>query len=121
VTPRLADRVSRAGEAARDHARAHPGPLGADDLPWAVVRAWDTDVRCHVERDPRLEDGRDRVLIAAVTFAEAAHHDGPDRAEPARARLLMAIDELERVTLLLGRANHRAAQAGYGEAGQPIA
>ncbi|WP_407519651.1 hypothetical protein, partial [Methylobacterium oryzisoli] len=108
-------------EAARGHARAHPGPLGADDLPWAVVRAWDADVRGHVERDPRLEDGRDRVLIAAVNFAEAALHDGPDRAEPARERLLAAIDDLERLTLRFGRANHRAAQAGYGEAGQPIA
>lgn len=118
---KLADLVGRAAEAARAHVRDHPASLGPDDLPWAVVQAWDADVRGHVARDPRLEDGRDRVLIAAVDFAEAAHHDGPDRAEPARGRLLAAIDDLERLTLRLGRVNHRAAQLGYGEVGQPVA
>ena len=79
-----------------------------------VVKRFDEDVRGHVERDPRIEDERDRVLIAAVTLAETAS----DEVEPPeRERLVKAINDLEWVTLSRGIANRAAAVLGYGEAG----
>ncbi|WP_288586632.1 hypothetical protein [uncultured Methylobacterium sp.] len=121
--------VREAAAGARAIARAYPEGCSAEALPWAVVKRFDEDVRGHVERDPRIEDGRDRVLIAAVTLAEAApgkassdkassDKDAPDEADaPAREALVKAINDLEWVTVSRGIANRAAAALGYGEAG----
>ncbi|SEO52037.1 hypothetical protein SAMN04487843_10231 [Methylobacterium sp. ap11] len=111
--------VREAAAGARAIARAYPEGCSAEALPWAVVKRFDEDVRGHVERDPRIEDGRDRVLIAAVTLAEAAFGKAaPDEADaPAREALVKAINDLEWVTVSRGIANRAAAALGYGEAG----
>ncbi|ACL61515.1 hypothetical protein [Methylobacterium nodulans] len=117
---KLVSLIRRAAASARSRAHAHPGVLQPDELPWAVIRAWDEDVRGHVERDPRIEDARDRVLITAVDFAETPPETEPERVGPARDRLLDAIDGLERTTLRCGIVNRKAAALGYGEAGQRL-
>ncbi|MFE1602382.1 hypothetical protein [Methylobacterium sp. ID0610] len=117
---KLTSLIREAAAAARERAVTHPGVLEPDALPWAVIRAWDADVRGHVERDPRIEDARDRVLTTAVDFAETPPDTEPERVGPARDRLLAAIDDLERTTLRLGIVNRRAAALGYGEAGRRL-
>lgn len=126
----LADLVRQAAHDARDRAAAFSGGAGRDDLPWAVTRAFDAWVRGHVERDPRIEDERDRVLIAAVNLAEArpqrsaeddsADEDAPDDVRAFLRALIEAIDGLEWVTLSQGIVNRRAAAARLGVAGRRV-
>lgn len=94
MTPGLDDRISRAAESAREHARAFPGAVHKDELPWVVIAAFDKDVRGSLARDPRIEDERDRVLITAVQLAEMPA-DEADETDLARERLIAAIDGLE--------------------------
>ncbi|KMO40619.1 hypothetical protein VQ03_13970 [Methylobacterium tarhaniae] len=114
MVAKLVELVREAAAEARLVARSYPSGCSADALPWAVIKRFDDDVRGRVERDPRIEDGRDQVLIAAVTLAEAAPDE--DRA-PERERLVKAINDLEWVTVSRGIANRAAAALGYGEAG----
>ena len=86
-----------------------------------VKARYEADVRGHLERDPRIEDERDRVLIAAVNFAETPPDDEPEAVEPARSALVAAIDYLEEATLRFGIVNREGARLGYGEAGQRVA
>lgn len=117
----LAQTVRRAAAAARRRAAAFPASVSGDDLPWAVIEAFDADVRGHVERDRRIEGERDRVLIAAVGLAEARAEDGPDAVEAARTGLIDAIDYLEQAVLRFGVVNSVAARHGLGAAGRPVA
>lgn len=117
----LADHLVRATDQGRSRARGFPGRIGRDALPFAVLEAFDADVRGHVERDGRIEDARDRVLIAAVKLAETPPEEGDDVVERARAGLIDALDDLEQVVLRLGVVNRRAAKAGLGAAGGPVA
>ncbi len=80
----LADLVARAATTARRHAQRFPGVLAKDRLPWAVIEAYDADVRGHLERDPRIEDERDRVLIAAVKLAGRRRSTRKTRSTPPR-------------------------------------
>ena len=121
MTTTLARHVAEAAAEGRRRARSHPGAIARDDLPFAVTAAFDADVRGHVERDRRIEDERDRVLIAAVTFADARPDDGPGAVDRARARLIDAIDYLEQAVLRFGIVNARAARLGLGAAGEPVA
>jgi hypothetical protein len=105
---------------ARRRAMAFPGSVSGDALPWAVVEAFDAEIRGHVERDRRIEEERDRVLIAAVGLAETRPEDGPAAIEAARAHLHDAIDYLEQAVLRFGIVNRRGAQRGLGEAGQRV-
>ncbi|KMO19633.1 hypothetical protein QR79_19505 [Methylobacterium indicum] len=114
MAAKLVALVREAAAGARAIARAYPEGCSAAALPWAVVERFDADVRGHVERDPRIEDGRDQVLIAAVTLAEAGVEEED---VPERERLVKAINDLEWVTLSRGIANRAAAALGYGEAG----
>ena len=107
----LADRVGDAANRARRHARTFAGPIGKDALPWAVIEAFDADIRGNVERDRRIEEERDRVLIAAVVLAETP----PEEAEAvasARRRLVDAIDYLEQAVLRFGIVNRQGAKLG---------
>lgn len=115
---KLADAVRQAAADARRAAHGFSEGKDGDALPWAVTAAFDALVRGHVERDPRIEDGRDGVLIAAVGLAEARPEEDAD--EAALDGLLHAIDGLERTTLAHGVVNRRAAAAGLGTAGQRI-
>lgn len=117
----LADHLARAADQGRSRARGFPGRIGRDALPFSVLEAFDTDVRGHVERDRRIEDERDRVLIAAVKLAETPPEEGEQSVEEARAGLLDALDDLEQAVLRLGIVNRRAAKAGLGTAGGPVA
>jgi len=72
----LADHVRAAAAAARRHALAFRAPVDKDALPWSVIEAFDAKVRGHVERDRRIEEERDRVLIAAVNLAETPGEEG---------------------------------------------
>jgi len=123
VTPAatLADRVRAAIAEGRRVASAHSGPASGDALPWTTIAAFDADVRGHVERDRRIEDERDRVLIAAVTLGQTRAEDGPDRIAEARRQLVDALDYLEQAVLRFGLVNRVAARLGYGEAGDPVA
>ncbi len=116
----LADHLARATDQGRRRARAFPGRIGRDALPFAVLEAFDADIRGHVERDRRIEDERDRVLIAAVTLAETPPEAGDEAVERARAGLVDALDYLEQAVLRLGIVNRRAAKAGLGAAGAPV-
>ncbi|TNC15744.1 hypothetical protein FF100_00245 [Methylobacterium terricola] len=109
--------VREAAAQARLVARSYPGGCSADALPWTIIKPFDDHVRRHVERDPRIEDGRDQVLIAAVNLAEARPDDDD---VPERERLVKAINDLEWVTLSRGIANRAAAALGYGEAGERL-
>ena len=97
---------------ARRRAMAFPGSVSGDALPWAVVEAFDAEIRGHVERD--------RVLIAAVGLAETRPEDEPAAIEAARAHLHDAIDYLEQAVLRFGIVNRRGAQRGLGEPGQRV-
>ena len=90
------------------------------DLADAVLESFDADVRGHVERDRRIEDERDRVLIAAVKLAEMRPEDGDDAIGAARRHLVDAIDYLEQAVLRFGIVNRAAARLGYGTAGVPV-
>ena len=116
----LADHVRAASAAARRHARAFQAPSGKDALPWSVIEAYDAAVRGHVERDPRLEDERDQVLIAAVKLAETPVEEGADTIAAARSHLVAAIDGLERAVMRFGLVNRRGAKLGHGTHGQPV-
>ena len=115
----LADLVARAAAAAHRQALRFPGALAKDALPWAVIEAYDADVRGNLARDPRIEDERDRVLIAAVKLAETPT-DEDDEMDEARQRLTGAIDGLERVVMRHGLVNRQAMKLGLGEAGQRV-
>jgi hypothetical protein len=117
----LAHTLRRAASRARRLAAAFPASVSGDDLPWAVIEAFDADVRGHVERDRRIEGERDRVLIAAVGLAETRTEDGPNAVEAARAGLDDAIDYLEQAVLRFGIVNALAARHGLGAAGLPVA
>lgn len=116
----LADHVADAARSARRQALRFPSSLAKDDLPWAVIERFDADVRGHVERDPRIEDERDRVLIAAVKLAETPVEEGEDAIAAARAHLVDAIDYLEQAVMRFGRVNRQGAKLGYGRYGQPV-
>ncbi|MCJ2011485.1 hypothetical protein [Methylobacterium sp. J-076] len=115
----LADHVARAAMAARRHCARFPGAIAKDALPWAVIEAFDADVRGHVERDPRIEDERDRVLIAAVKLAETPS-DEDDEVATARGHLVDAIDYLEQAVLRFGVINRQGAKLRLGWAGQRV-
>ena len=118
---KLAENVRSAAQDARRRAMSFTGGHGKDALPMAVVKAFDETVRGHVERDPRIEDERDNVLIAAVKLAESQPEDAQDGVQPMLQVLLDAIDQLERVTLKEGIVNRKAAAAGLGTALQRLA
>lgn len=120
VAVSLADLMRGAAAEARRLAAAHPAGGRKDDLPWAVIAAFDTDVRGHVERDRRIEDERDRVLIASVTLAETPGDAEEDERDRARRGLIRAIDYLEEAVLRFGIVNRAAAKRGYGAAGDPV-
>ena len=115
----LAEIVREAADLGRDWAKAFPDAVTGDDLPWKVIEAFDAGVRGHIERDPRIEDERDRVLIAAMKLAEepAGDDDGLDEA---RRALTDAIDYLEQSVLRFGIVNRKAAERGYGSAGNSV-
>ncbi|MCJ2084074.1 hypothetical protein [Methylobacterium sp. J-090] len=117
---RLAKDMARAADHARRRASAFPGSVSGDALPWAVVEAFDAEIRGHVERDRRIEEERDRVLIAAVGLAETRPEDGPEALAAARTHLADAIDYLEQAVLRFGIVNRRGAQRGLGESGQHV-
>ena len=116
----LADHVRAASAAARRHALAFKAPSGKDALPWSVIEAFDAKIRGHVARDPRIEDERDRVLIAAVKLAETPVEEGEDAIAAARAHLVDAIAYLEQAVLRFGLVNREGAKRGYGTYGQPV-
>lgn len=118
MAAKLVELVREAAAQARLVARGYPAGCSAEALPWTVIKRFDDDVRGHVERDPRIEDCRDQVLIAAVNLAEAAPGDEADA--PERERLVKAINDLEWVTLSRGIANRAAAASGYGAAGDRL-
>ena len=108
--------LARAAASARRRAAAFAGPAGKDALPFALVEAFDAQIRGHVERDPRIEDERDRVLIAAVKLAETPPGEA-EAVEAARRHLEDAIDYLEQAVLRCGVVNRAGARAGLGAAG----
>ena len=114
-----AQAMARAAAAARRRAAAFAGPAGKDALPFAVIETFDAEIRGHVERDPRIEDERDRVLIAAVKLAETPPAE-EEAVEAARAHLADAIDYLEQAVLRFGVVNRAGAKAGLGAAGERI-
>jgi uncharacterized protein YabN with tetrapyrrole methylase and pyrophosphatase domain len=117
---KVADIVRAAAAQARRKARAFDASSSKDALPWAVVEAFDAEVRGNVERDRRIEEERDRVLIAAVNFAETPPDEGEEVVEAARNALIDAIDYLEQAVLRFGIVNRQGARLGYGEAGQAV-
>ncbi|AWN43322.1 hypothetical protein [Methylobacterium durans] len=121
MAAKLADAVRAAAEDGRVLARDFPGGAGQDELPFAVTAAFDARVRGQVERDPRIEDERDRVLIAAVKLAQTPPAEEPDGFVKARAGLIAAIDALERATLRHGIVSARGARAGGGAPGERLA
>ncbi len=116
----LADHVRAASAAARRHALAYRAPSGKDALPWSIIETFDARVRGHLARDPRIEDERDRVLIAAVKLAETPAEEGDASIAEARAHLVDAIDYLEQAVLRFGLVNREGAKAGLGTYGQPV-
>ncbi len=118
MVAKLVELVREAASQARSIARGYPSGCSADALPWTIIRRFDDDVRGHVERDPRIEDARDGVLIAAVNLAEA--RPGDEAEAPERERLVKAINDLEWIVLSRGIANRAAAALGYGEAGRRL-
>ncbi|TXM72938.1 hypothetical protein FV226_10565 [Methylobacterium sp. WL12] len=122
----LAETLRRAAAAGRWHAQAFVvqtfvDQVGADALPWSVVAAFDAEIRGSVERDRRIEDERDRVLIAAVKLADGRPEDGAEAIETARAHLIAAIDYLEQAVLRFGVVSRAGAKHGFGPAGRPVA
>ncbi len=116
----LEDLVRGAAAEARRLAVAFPAAGRKDDLPWAVIAAFDADVRGHVERDRRIEDERDRVLIASVTLAETPAEAEAEEWDRARRHLVRAVDYLEETVLRFGIVNRLAAKRGHGAAGDPV-
>ena len=116
----LADHLRAAAGTARRHALAFRAPAGKDALPWSVIEAYDASIRGHVERDPRIEDERDRVLIAAVKLAETPVEEGEDAIAAARAHLVDAIDGLEQAVMRFGLVNRQGAKLGHGVYRQPV-
>ncbi|ACK83314.1 MULTISPECIES: hypothetical protein [Methylorubrum] len=116
----LADLVRGAAAEARRLAAGFPASGRKDDFPWAIIAAFDADVRGHVERDRRIEDERDRVLIASVTLAETSSDAEADEWDRARRQLVRAVDYLEETVLRFGIVNRAAARRGYGAAGDPV-
>lgn len=116
----LAECVGDAANRARRHARTFSGPDGKDALPWAVIEAFDADVRGNVERDRRIEEERDRVLIAAVDLAETPPEE-TEAVAHARARLVDAIDYLEQAVLRFGLVNGRGAKLALVQGGRSTA
>ena len=108
---RLADRVGEAATHARRRALNFPSGIGKDELPWAVIADFDSGIRGNVERDRRIEDERDRVLIAAVKLAETPL-DPADEVAAARAHLIDAIDYLEQAVLRFGVVNRQGMKLG---------
>ncbi len=111
MTTTLADHIGQAATRARRQALNFPGSIKKDDLPWAVIDAFDADIRGNVERDRRIEEERDRVLIASVKLAETPP-DEEDEIAAARRRLIDAIDYLEQAVLRFGIVNRRGAKLG---------
>ncbi|MCE4226689.1 hypothetical protein HCU64_23385 [Methylobacterium sp. C25] len=97
----MSARVQEAVVHARRRAETYKPPVDKDALAWRVIEVFDDRVRGYVERDRRIEDERDRVLIAAVKLAEA---DADEEAvvEAARKHLVDAIDYLEQAVLRFG-------------------
>lgn len=116
----LEDLVRGAAVEARRLAAAFPGTGRKDDFPWAVIAAFDADVRGHVERDRRIEDERDRVLIASVTLAETPGDADAEEWDQARRNLVRAVDYLEEAVLRFGIVNRAAAKRGHGTRGDPV-
>lgn len=102
---KLADDMKSAAAQGRRRAMSFPGSVSKDDLPWAVIAAFDADIRGRLARDPRIENERDRVLIAAVNYAETRADDPPEEVAAARAHLVDAIDYLEQAVLRFGIAS----------------
>lgn len=98
----LAEAMKSAAEKGRRRALGFPGAVAKDDLPWAVIAAFDADIRGRIARDRRIEDERDRVLIAAVNYAETRADDPPEEVATLRTRLIDAIDYLEQAVLRFG-------------------
>lgn len=117
---KLAEHVREADAAARRAAAAFPDSVTKDELPWRVIEAYDASVRGHLERDPRIEDERDRVLITSVNLAEL-DPDDDEAITAARRHLAEAIGGLTETVLRFGIVNRRAAQQGLGTAGQRVA
>lgn len=117
----VAELMCKAAAEARRLAATFPGAVAKDDLPWRVIAVFDADIRGHVERDRRIEDERDRVLIAAVTLAEVPAEADTEERERARRGLVRAIDYLEEAVLRFGILNRAAARRGCGAAGDPVA
>ncbi|WP_232630043.1 hypothetical protein [Methylobacterium sp. Leaf118] len=116
----LSDLMRRAGAEGRRLAATFPGGVDKDELPWRVIALFDAEVRGHLERDRRIEDERDNVLIAAVGLAETPSDAAPEETERARRRLVRAIDYWEESVLRFGLVNRAAARRGYGTAGDPV-
>lgn len=116
----LADLVRAAATEARRLTAAFPHAGRKDDFPWAVIKAFDADVRGRIERDRRVEDERDRVLIASVALAETPDDAEAGEIERARRHLVRAVDYLEEAVLRFGIVNREAARRGYGNPGDPV-
>ncbi len=116
----MAELMRGAAAEARRLAATFPGAVAGDDLPWRVIAGFDADIRGHVERDRRIEDERDRVLIAAVTLAEIPPEADTEERERARRGLVRAVDYLEEAVLRFGVLNRAAAKRGCGAAGDPV-
>ena len=108
---KLGDRITQAAALARRQAENFPGSTAKDDLPWAVIAAFDADIRGNVERERRIEEERDRVLIAAVKLAETPP-DEADGIAAARDHLVDAIDYLEQAVVRFGIANRQGQKLG---------
>lgn len=108
----LAAAMRSAAEQARRRALGFPGSVTQEDLPWAVIASFDAAIRGQVARDPRIENERDRVLIAAVNYAETRADDPPEDVAATRDRLVDAIDYLEQAVLRFGIPNRPAKESG---------
>jgi hypothetical protein len=111
MTTTLAERIGQAATRARRQALSFPASISKDDLPWAVIDAFDTDIRGNVERDRRIEEERDRVLIASVKLAETPP-DEEEEIAAARSHLVDAIDYLEQAVLRFGIVNRQGSKLG---------
>lgn len=116
-TTTIADSVARAADRPRRHALSFPRSIAKDDLPWTLIEVFDADIRGNVERDRRIEDERDRVLIAAVKLAETPP-EVVERLAAARLHLVEAVDYLEQAVLRFGIVNCQGTKRGLGQAGQ---
>ncbi|GLS47035.1 hypothetical protein [Methylobacterium brachythecii] len=106
MDPKLSEAIQQAAVHARRCAKTYKSGVNKDALPWRVIEVFDERVRGAVERDRRIEDERDRVLIAAVTLAEAPAEEEAS-VGMAREHLIDAIDFLEQAALRFGIPNGR--------------